>query len=161
MMSCPRDRSAAAEAASSTAAEAGAAVAEQLPRLLGADQTAGVRQAVLLALSSVVRACGREHPDLVLAALPSALAATTDAQRPVRSSALATVAACAAALGTRSLPQLVPLVTAVLSAVETAGNALTAAEEAQPEQAEALDAVRCCLSSWQVLSCSIEQLVVP
>ena len=155
VMTCLFGWRAGAEAASSTAAEAGAAVAEQLPQLLAADQNLGVRQAALLALSSVARAAGREHPDLVLAALPSALAATEDAQRAVRSSALATVAACAAALGTRLLPQLVPLVTAVLSAVEAAGNALAAAEEGQPEQAEAHDVVRPCSSPRHLLSCSI------
>lgn len=136
-------RSEGATAASSTAAEAGLAVAEQLPRLLAADESAGVRQAALLALSSVAAACGGERPDLVLAALPSALAATRDGQRPVRSSALAIVAACVGALGTRALPQLVPLVTAVLSAVEAAGSALAAADRAQPStQAKAQDAVR-------------------
>ncbi len=146
----------AASAAASTAAEAASAVAEQLPRLLAADQSAGVRQTALLALSSVASACGKERPDLVLAALPSALAATRDAQRPVRSSALATVAACTAALGTHALPQLVPLVTSVLLAVEAAGTALAAADDAQPApKAKARNAVRSTtLKSPWTLTCN-------
>lgn len=136
-ISALRLRRPAAEEALATAEAAGAAVAEQLPRLLAPEQSAGVRQAALAALGGVARAAGRERPALVLAALPAALAATRDAQRSVRSSALAAVAACAAALGTRALPQLLPLVTAVLAAVEAAGKALAAAIDAPPAEPSA------------------------
>ena len=96
------------------------------------------------------QAQGRQQPDALLAALPQVLASTRDAQRPVRGSALVTLAACLGALGMRVLPQLAPVVDGVLSAAASAAAALpdpqkaTPADAAQPKQAIQLSCLDSC-----------------
>ena len=90
---------------SRTLAAAGLAVCGELPRLLSAPAALS-RQLALVAADAGVRQFGSTLPAGVLTALPHIVGSAADGAAAVRSSALACVAAFAAALGPRLLPHL-------------------------------------------------------
>ena len=82
------------------------------------------RQAVLIALSTLGTALGDSHSKPFLQVLPAVVSAAKDVHRSVRGSALASAAACLAALGAQALPLLPQLVPALLAAAQTAVDGL-------------------------------------
>ncbi|KAF8067371.1 hypothetical protein HT031_002419 [Scenedesmus sp. PABB004] len=124
-------------------------VAGELPRLLAAPAPL-TRQLALVAADAGVRQFGAASPGAVLAALPHVLAGAVDPSGPVRVSALACLASCVAAVGTRLVPLLPQAAAVALGAAQAAAAELegfdhaaaaaaAAAAEEQPAEAASDD----------------------
>lgn len=117
------------QAAQQELAEAGLAVCVELPRLLGDNSPAEVRQLALFAADAGIRLFGKLLHSVVLCSMLEVLKAVSDPSAAVKASALTCIASGVSALGMQLVPLLPKTAEAVLAAAEAAAQELSESQQ--------------------------------